>query len=139
MNLKASMSAASIFRNRVLACLFAMHGAAFSQNAPPTYDGFLTYIEEKCPGMVREALSSPQLAPIFFNHAVDLKKACTCTKNKFQEDKRLREYLNVDTATQATRIRTKNFQTYGGVRLYQSLMACIDPELNDALSAAPLD
>jgi hypothetical protein len=133
------MTAINFLKKTMLASIFAIHGAAFGQGIPPTYDGFLTYIEEKCPSMIREALSGPQVAPIFFNHAVDLKKTCACTKRKFQDDTRLREYLNVDPATQATRIRTKNFQTYGGVRLYQALMACIDPELNDALAAAPLD
>lgn len=129
----------TMLRNAVFIAMFAIHGLAFAQGTPPTYEGFLSYIHEKCPNLVREALSNPQVAPIFFNHTVDLKKTCTCTANKFQEDKRLQEYVKTDPVSQANRIRTKNFQTYIGVRLYQSLLACIEPELNSALSAAPLD
>lgn len=134
-----TLNCTQLFKSAALMAMLATHGMAWSQGIAPTYEGFLSYIEEKCPNMVRDALSNPTLAPVFFNHAVDLKKACACVSRKFQEDKRLREYLNTDAVTQANRIRTKNFQTYGSVRTYQSLLTCIEPELNAALSAAPLE
>lgn len=64
---------------------------------------------------------------------------CECADSAFKNDRRLQNYLNVDDALSAVRVKSKPFLAYVTARLTHAMFSCFITELGAALEASRFD
>jgi hypothetical protein len=93
-------------------------------------------VAAQCPKFSAQLVDRPELKPILSQRPVDIPAVCTCTQRSFLADAKLQKVLNVDDQTLIETMKDERMRSYLTLRLMASVMECLTPELERAMTAA---
>jgi hypothetical protein len=68
---------------------------------------------------------------------VDIPAVCSCTQRSFLADTRLQRAIDVKDEVLVERMKDERMRAYLTIRLMASVLECLTPELERALTAVP--
>jgi hypothetical protein len=92
-------------------------------------------VAAQCPKFTSQIVDRAELKTVLSQRPVDISVVCSCTQRSFVADARLQKALNVDDQLLIERMQDERMKGYLTVRLMASVLACLTPELERALSA----
>lgn len=101
---------------------------------------FAQSIRSACPRLAAQVLNSPEMADLLRERPIsNVSTVCECADAALKNDSRLQNYLNVDDALSAERVKSKPFLAYVTARLTHAMFSCFLTELGAALEASRFD
>jgi hypothetical protein len=124
----------------LIAATFALSTSVAAQGptaAPqPSTTSVPQLVAAQCPKFSSQLVDRPELKPILSQRPVDIPTVCTCTQRSFLADARLQKALNVDDDTLVETMKDERMRSYLTLRLMTSVLECLTPELERAMTAA---
>lgn len=96
-------------------------------------------IMARCPTVVAQLLSRPELTTTTASRPIDPASVCSCTAANFAQDERMRAAFDSEPANIEQKLKSDKFKAYLFSRLLTSVFACLTPELEASLAGASLE
>ena len=94
-------------------------------------------VSAQCPKFSSQLVDRPELKPILGQRPVDIPAVCSCTQRSFLADTRLQRAIDVKDEVLVERMKDERMRAYLTIRLMASVLECLTPELERALTAVP--
>lgn len=116
---------------------FSLLGAG-SALAQSVFSTMTQQLGQSCPAFISKLLENPDIAGATRARPVSVPTVCSCAQARLAADKRLEQHLNVEPAVVQRRMAGNALRQYFSLRLMEGVFACLAPELDASLNAAPL-
>ncbi len=123
----------------------ALLTAAFAAACSPAFatqkavDSITQSLNDQCVPNATQITARADLEPVFGAHPVDAKKVCDCAVAAFLADPKLKAALMADDTKVSKAMQAEPMKAYMNAKLTGSVFKCISPEIDNSLSAVPLD
>jgi hypothetical protein len=123
----------------LVAVTLAISTSVAAQGPTPTPQPSSTSVPDlvaaQCPRFSSQLVDRPELKPVLSQRPVDIPTVCACTQRSFLADARLQKALNVDDQTLVETMKDERLRSYLTLRLMTSVLECLTPELERAMTA----